>query len=400
MKYIVVLGDGMADEPIESLGGKTPLEYANTPCMDELAAMSEIGLAHTIPEGMSPGSDTANLAVMGYDPKKYYTGRSPLEALSIGVPMKETDIALRCNIVTVSDDDLPYEEKTIIDHSSSEISTEDAAVLLEAVRKELETDIYKYYVGTSYRHLTIWDKGEVVDLTPPHDVLGQVIGQYLPKEEALKQMMKKSYDILNNHPLNVERAKKGLNKANSIWFWGAGTKPILDAFEAKYHKKGVMISAVDLLKGIAVGAELTNIIVDGADGTLHTNYEGKAMAAVNALCKDGFDFAYVHVEAPDEMGHQGSIPNKIEAIESLDAKVIRVIKEQMDKSGEDYRMLIMPDHPTPIRCRTHTSDPVPYMIYDSTDIKNEKHLYNEKEAKASGIYIEDGYKIMSHLINE
>jgi len=227
MKYVVVLGDGMADEPIEALGGKTPLEYANTPKMDELSKKSEIGLIHTIPEGMSPGSDTANLSVLGYNPKIYYTGRSPLEALSIGVDMKDTDIAIRCNIVTVSEDDKPYEEKTIIDHSSSEISTEDAAVLLEAVRKELETDIFKYYLGTSYRHLLIWDKGQVVELTPPHDVLGQVIGQYLPKEEALKAMMKKSYDVLVNHPVNIARKEKGLNPANSIWFWGAGTRPAL-----------------------------------------------------------------------------------------------------------------------------------------------------------------------------
>ena len=271
MKYIVVLGDGMADEPIAEIGGKTPLAYAKTPTMDVLAKKSEIGLAHTIPEGMKPGSDTANLAVLGYDPKKYYTGRSPLEALSIGVPMKDTDIAIRCNIVTVSDDDLPYEEKTIIDHSSSEISTKDAAVLMEAIQKEMNDEIYQYYVGTSDRHLTIWDKGEVVELTPPHDVLGKKIGQYLPQDAKLREMMKRSYDILNNHPLNVERAKKGLNKANSIWFWGAGTKPILDSFEGKFHKKGAMISAVDLLKGIAVGAEMTNIDVEGADGTLETN---------------------------------------------------------------------------------------------------------------------------------
>lgn len=251
MKYIVVLGDGMADEPIKEIEGKTPLEYARTPVMDKLAKKSEIGLAHTIPEGMKPGSDTANLAVLGYDPKKYYTGRSPLEALSIGVPMKDTDIALRCNIVTVSDDNLPYEEKTIIDHSSGEITTEDADILIKAIQKELNTDTYQFYTGTSYRHLLIWNKGSVVELTPPHDVLGQTIGQYLPEDAKLREMMKKSYDILNNHPINVERAKKGLNKANSLWFWGAGTRPALDSFEGKFGKKGAMISAVDLLKGIA-----------------------------------------------------------------------------------------------------------------------------------------------------
>lgn len=397
MKYVVVLGDGMADEPIAELGNKTPLEYANTPEMDMLSKISEVGLVHTIPEGMSPGSDTANLSVLGYDPKKYYTGRSPLEALSIGVDMKDTDIALRCNIVTVSVDDLPYEEKTIIDHSSSEISTEDAAILLEAVIEGLENNTYKFYLGTSYRHLTIWDKGQVVPLTPPHDVLGKQIGQYLPKDEKLKEMMKKSYDILVNHPINVARMEAGLNPANSIWFWGAGTRPALDSFEEKNNKKGVMISAVDLLKGIGVGAKMTNIIVDGADGTLHTNYEGKANAAVKALTEDGYDFAYVHVEAPDEMGHQGSKERKIQAIQFLDQSVIKVIYDKLTAAGEDFRMLVMPDHPTPIAVRTHTSNPVPYMLYDSTDIKNENWNYNEKDAKASGNYIAEGHTVINHL---
>lgn len=400
MKYIIVLGDGMADEPLEELGMKTPLEYAKTPMMDELAKKSEIGLAMTIPEGMNPGSDTANLSVLGYYPKKYYTGRSPLEALSIGVDMELTDIALRCNIVTVSDDDLPYEEKTIIDHSSSEISTKDAAILLEAIRNELETDVYKYYVGTSYRHLTIWDKGEVVDLTPPHDILGKVIGSYLPEDTKLRDMMEKSYDILNNHPLNVERAKKGLNKANSIWFWGAGTRPKLDSFEEKTGKKGAMISAVDLLKGIAVGAGMMNIEVEGADGTLHTNYEGKAHAAVKVLMEDGCDFVYIHIEAPDEMGHQGSVPNKITAIELLDERVIKVVKEEMDATGEPYRMLLMPDHPTPIWCRTHTSDPVPYLLYDSTIDKKASWHYNEREAKDSGNYIAKGHEMVNKLLTD
>jgi len=400
MKYIVVLGDGMADEPIAEIGGKTPLAYANTPMMDELAGKSVVGLSATIPEGMSPGSDTANLAVLGYNPKKYYTGRSPLEALSIGVPMKDTDIALRCNIVTVSEEDVPYAERTIIDHSSSEISTEDAAVLLEAVKKELQDDIYSYYVGTSYRHLLIWDKGQVVPLTPPHDILGKVIGDYLPKEDKLREMMEKSYDILNNHPLNVERAAKGLHKANSIWFWGAGTRPALDSFEEKTGKKGVMISAVDLLKGIAIGAGMKVIEVPGADGTLHTNYVGKAQAAVDALTKDGYDFAYVHVEAPDEMGHQGSLPNKLEAIESLDSKVIRTVVEGMKAAGEEFRLLVMPDHPTPIRCRTHTSDPVPFLLYDSTMERRKIGFYNEEEAKASGILYPEGYKLIDTLFEK
>ncbi|MCH5252859.1 MAG: cofactor-independent phosphoglycerate mutase [Lachnospiraceae bacterium] len=400
MKYILVLGDGMADEPIESLGGLTPLEYAKTPNMDKLATKSVIGMAKTIPDGMKPGSDTANLAVLGYNPKQYYTGRSPLEALSIGVPMEDTDIAIRCNIVTLSEEDVPYEKQTIIDHSSSEISTEDAAVLLEAVKAELENDIYQFWLGTSYRHCTIWKKGQVVDLTPPHDILGKTIGEYLPEDEKLREMMKKSYDILNHHPLNEERAKKGLNKANSLWFWGAGTKPILDSFEGKFGKKGAMISAVDLLKGIAVGAEMTNIEVEGADGTLETNYEGKADAAVKAVTQDGFDFVYIHVEAPDEMGHQGSVERKIKAIENIDTRILSHVTEKMDASGEDYRLLVLPDHPTPIRTRTHSSSPVPYMLYDSTKRMQKNWLYNEKDAEKSGNYLDDGYQLINSLLGD
>lgn len=398
MKYIIVLGDGMADEPLEELGNKTPLEYADTPNMDKISKKSKIGLAKTIPDGMKPGSDTANLAVLGYDPKRYYTGRSPLEALSIGVDMEESDIAIRCNIVTVSDDELPYEEKTIIDHSSGEISTEDARVLLDAVQKELGNDLYQFYVGTSYRHCTIWKNGEIVDMTPPHDILGKKIGEYLPEDEKLREMMKKSYDILNSHPLNVERAKNGKNKANSIWFWGAGTKPVLDSFEEKYGKRGAMISAVDLLKGIAVGAEMNNIEVEGADGTLETNYEGKAAAAVKAVTEDGNDFVYIHVEAPDEMGHQGSVERKIKAIEYLDTRLIGPVYEKMQELSEEFRMLIMPDHPTPICTRTHSSNPVPYMLYDSTKEGTHTWSYNEKEAEQSGNYLDKGYTLMNELL--
>ena len=398
MKYIVVLGDGMADEPIESLDGKTPLEYAKTPVMDDLAGKGQIGLAYMIPEGMKPGSDTANLAVLGYNPKNYYTGRSPLEALSIGVDMKDTDIAIRCNIVTVSEEEgIPYKERTIIDHSSGEISTEDAAVLLDVVKKELGSEIFQYYAGTSYRHLLIWDHGNVAELTPPHDILGKTIGKYLPQEPAVKEMMEKSFALLNNHPINIERAKRGLNKANSIWFWGAGTRPNLDSFEEKTGKKGVMISAVDLLKGIAVGTGMKNINVPGADGTLHTNYEGKAMAAVTALLEDDYDFAYIHVEAPDEMGHQGNTKDKIEAIESLDARVVAVVKREMDASGEPYRMLVLPDHPTPVRLRTHTAGPVPYILYDSTRERRSIGRYNEAEAEMSGNVVQEGYRLIEQL---
>ena len=398
MKYIVILGDGMADEPIEALGGKTPIEYAKTPEMDRLAPLSELGMAKTIPEGMSPGSDTANLAVMGYDPKIYYTGRSPLEALSIGVDMKDDDIAMRTNIVTLSEEDVPYEERTIIDHSSDEISTEDAAILLEAVKEAFQTEEYQFYVGTSYRHLLIWAKGKVTDLTPPHDILTRKIGEYLPEDAVLREMMKKSFDILNNHPLNVKRAAEGKNKANSIWFWGAGTRPALSSFYEKTGKKGTMISAVDLLKGIAVGAGMTNVSVPGANGGLHTNYEGKADAAVKALLEDGADFVYVHVEAPDEMGHQGSVERKVAAIEYLDQRLIQRVAAKMDASGEDYRLLIMPDHPTPIRCRTHVSDPVPYLIYDSRKKEGSGLLYSEANAKKTGIYVEQGYQLMDKLL--
>lgn len=399
MKYIVVLGDGMADYPLEELGEKTPLEYAKTPMMDQLAQKSEIGQVHTIPAGMSPGSDTANLSVLGYDPKKYYTGRSPLEALSIGVPMKDTDIAIRCNIVTVSEEEAEYKDKKMIDHSSDEISTEDADVLIRAVQEAFGNEMFHFYTGTSYRHLLIWDHGQVVPLTPPHDILTKTIGQYLPEEKLLRDMMEKSYEILNEHPINIARAKAGLHKANSIWFWGAGTRPALSDFTEKTGKRGVMISAVDLLKGIGVGAGLHNIIVEGANGTLETNYEGKAQAAVDALTKDGYDFAYIHVEAPDEMGHQGSVERKIKAIEYLDQRVIRIVKEGMDASGEKYRMLVLPDHPTPITLRTHTSDPVPYMLYDSTNCGSRMWHYNEREAAASGIDMPSGAALMEYFLD-
>jgi len=397
MKYIVVLGDGMADESIPALNGKTIIEHANTPCLDELSKKSEIGMVHTIPEGMSPGSDTANLSVIGYDPKKYYSGRSPLEALSIGVPMTDTDIALRCNIVTISDDDVPFEEKTIIDHSSDEISTEDCAVLLNAVKEQLENEMYHFYVGTSYRHCLIWNHGQVVSLTPPHDVLTQKIGQYLPKDAVLLEMMKKSYEILKDHPLNLERKAKGLNPANCCWFWGAGTKPMLSSFEEKTGKKGMMISAVDLLKGIAVGAGMGVVNVEGANGGLHTNYEGKTDAALKALLEDGYDFAYIHVEAPDEMGHQGSMEKKIKAVENLDERVIKRLTDALNEKNVDYRLLVLPDHPTPIRLRTHTADNVPYLLFDSTDAKNENWYYNEKDAAKGGILIEKGYTLIDRL---
>lgn len=397
MKYVIVLGDGMADEPIGELDGKTPLAYADTPTFDRLSKCSEIGMVHTIPDGMKPGSDTANLSVLGYDPKRYYSGRSPLEALSIGVPMQDTDIAIRCNIVTISEENVPFEEQVIIDHSSGEISTEDCAVLLDAVRRELENEKYRFYVGTSYRHCLIWDRGEVAELTAPHDVLMQKVGPNLPKDAALCEMMKKSYEILVNHPLNLERKKKGLHPANCCWFWGAGTKPMLSSFLEKTGKKGAMISAVDLLKGIAVGAGMDNIIVNGANGGLNTNWEGKAQAAVKALAEDGYDFVYVHLEAPDEMGHQGSVEKKIKAIENLDMRVTAPIVEGLEKAGIDFRLLVLPDHPTPIRVRTHTADPVPYLLYDSTAKQEHAWNYNEKEGAESGNFVPHGFQMIDKL---
>ncbi len=399
MKYIVILGDGMADEPLEQLGGKTPLEAAQTPMMDALARMGEMGLVKTVPDSMKPGSDVANLAVLGYDPEKNYSGRSPLEALSVGVQMEREDVIFRCNLVTVSQQE-PYEEKTIVDHASGEISTQDANVLMDVLRDRLTTDVFRFYTGTSYRHIMVWKGGRVLELEPPHDHLGQVIGPYLPKEAVFRDMMEESFRLLDTHPLNEQRAQQGKNKANSAWFWGAGTKPSLQNFREKTGKRGAMISAVDLLKGIAVGAGMQVIHVPGADGSLHTNYEGKAEAAVRTVLGDDCDFVYVHVEAPDEMGHQGNVDNKIKAIEYLDSRVIAPIKEAMDASGESYRLLILPDHPTPIRIRTHASDPVPYILYDSTCRRGAVTSYSERQAKQTGIYEPEGYRLINKLFQE
>lgn len=400
MKYIVILSDGMAGRPLEELGGQTTLEAANTPEMDRLAAMSEVGIARMVPQGMAPGSDTANLAVMGYDPKIYYTGRSPLEALSIGVEMKSSDVSFRCNLVTLSENDVPYEERTIIDHSSDEITTEEAAVLINALREGLKEEGYDWYVGTSYRHLLIWENGRLCELTPPHDVLAKKIGRYLPEDPVLRNMMKKSFEILKNHPVNAERRARGLRPANSAWFWGAGKRPALTSFEKTRGKKGVMISAVDLLKGIAVGAGMDRVFVEGANGGLHTNYTGKAEAAVKALVEDGYDFAYIHVEAPDEMGHQGIIKDKIAAIEYVDEKVLKTVVDGLDQAEEDYRLLLLPDHPTPIEVRTHTGDPVPYLLYDSRDKKQGTERFNEKTAVHTGNKWPEGYRLMGHLLQE
>ena len=397
MKYIVVLGDGMSDEPIEALGGKTPLEAANTPAMDALASGGILGMVQNVPEGMHPGSEVANLSVMGYDPKTDFTGRSPLEALSVGVKMEPDDIIFRCNVVTLTEEE-PYPEKTIVDHSSGEIPTEEADQLMDAIRENFNNEEFQFYTGTSYRHIMVWKHGRLARLEPPHDHLGSVIGPYLPKEPVLKEMMEKSFSILNGHPLNQARAASGKNKANSLWFWGAGTKPGVQNFREKTGLKGAMISAVDLLKGIAVGAGMQVCQVEGATGSIDTNFEGKAQAAIDALLKDGCDFAYIHVEAPDEMGHQGKIQEKVKSIEYLDSRLIALVKKAMEEAGEDFRMLILPDHPTPIRIRTHNGDPVPYLLYDSTRQLKKKERFTEENARFANNFEPHGHRLLEKLI--
>ena len=398
MKYVIVLGDGMSDEPIDALGGKTPLEAANTPEMDRLASMGEVGMVQNVPAGMHPGSDVANLSVLGYDPGLYYTGRSPLEALSVGVRMEPDDIVFRCNLVTLTEEE-PYPEKTIVDHSSSEISTADADILMDAIREHFNSEEFQFYTGTSYRHIMIWKHGRASHLEPPHDHLTKVIGPYLPQEACLRRFMEESFDILNNHPLNIQRARDGKNKANSLWYWGAGTRPSLPGFPEKTGLKGAMISAVDLLKGIALGAGMLVCQVPGATGSIDTNWEGKAQAALSALLEEGCDFAYVHVEAPDEMAHQGLLKEKIQSIENLDGRIIAPICRGLEEAGEEYRMLVLPDHPNPLRYRTHTGDPVPYVLFDSTRCRKRIAHYSETEAAASGIIEPNGHKLLSRFLN-
>lgn len=397
MKYIVVLGDGMADEPIPALGGRTPLDAAVTPVLDELAGKGTLGTVQNVPAGMAPGSDVANLSVLGYDPAANYSGRSPLEALSVGVQMEDDDVIFRSNIVTLTEPE-PYAQKTILDHSSGEISTADADILMDAIRAEFNSDTFRFYTGTSYRHILVWKHGRVSALEPPHDHLGKVIGDYLPQEKVLRDMMERSFDILNNHPLNLARAAAGKHKANSLWFWGAGTKPKVQNFKEKTGLTGAMISAVDLLKGIAVGAGMKVYNVPGATGSIDTNWEGKAQAAIDALLKDGCDYAYIHVEAPDEMGHQGRVEDKVKSIEYLDSRLIARVKQAMAAAGEDYRMLILPDHPTPLRIRTHTSNPVPYLLYDSTHEQKKRERFTEESARNADNFEPNGYKLLERFL--
>lgn len=404
MKYLVMLCDGMADEPSEVLKGKTPMELANKPMMEKLAKKGEVGLARTVEDGMSPGSDVANLAVLGYDAKKYYSGRSPLEAASIGIDLKDSDVTFRCNLVTLSDEE-SYEDKTILDYCADDISTEEARKIIETVQAELGDDEFKFYSGVSYRHCLVWDKGNAKPgkLTPPHDITGKAIKEYLPTDVAkdkLLPLMKKSYEFLKDHPVNKEREARGKRPANSIWLWGEGTKPLLDSFEELYGVKGSMISAVDLLKGIAICAKMRSVDVEGATGYIDTNFEGKAKAAIEEF-KNGAELVYVHVEAPDECGHRFEAENKVKAIELIDEKVLTPIVNALEESGEDFAVLVCPDHPTPLNTKTHSRTPVPYLIYRSNaEVSSGVELFCETEAEKTGVFIEKGYTLMTRFLNK
>ncbi len=403
MKYVVVLGDGMADYKIPALGNKTTLQASNKPTIDDLAKLSEVGLCKTVPDGMKPGSDVANMSVLGFNPAEFYTGRSPLEAVSIGINLKDTDVTLRCNLVTLSDEE-NYEDKRMLDYSAGEISTEEARELIEYLKKYVDNEELTLYPGISYRHCLVVDKGITgTSLTPPHDISDKPIKEHLPNGvlgEKYLALMKKSYDLLKDHPINKKRIAAGKNPANSAWFWGGGTKPALADFEQKFGVKGGVISAVDLVKGIGILANMQQIDVPNITGNWDTDFLGKAKAAAKAL-KDGLDFVYIHMEGPDECGHHGDIERKIFSIEQISEVVVKTLIAEFKEMGEDFTMLICPDHPTPIAIKTHTSDPVPYMIYRSNEQKGCGATgYDEDNAKNTGIYIADGYKLMLRLLNQ
>ena len=402
MKYAVILGDGMADTPVPELGGKTPLEAANKPNIDKLARDGELGMVKTVPDHLNPpGSDIANMSVMGYNPDIFYTGRSPLEAVSMGITMSETDLALRCNVVTLSDE-ANYEDKSMVDYSAGEISTPEARELINYMQEVFGNEIMHLYPGVSYRHCLIMNKPETPDMkfTPPHDISGKPIKEHLPKgadADILLDMMKKSYDLLMAHPVNRARIAAGKNPANSLWFWGEGRKPGLADFKEVNGLNGCVVSAVDLVKGLGLCAGMEVPDVPNVTGTIDTNFEGKRDAAIDFLQKGG-DFVYIHMEAPDECGHHGDIEGKVKSIELIDEKVVGPLVEALGKMG-DYRILVMPDHPTPIAVKTHTHNPIPYLIYDSAKKAEEKdRRYTEKDAETTGIYIDPGYTLMKKFL--
>lgn len=403
MKYVVVLCDGMADYPVPALGGKTPMMCADKPHIDALAQKGEVGLVRTVAAGLKPGSDVANMSVLGFDPKQYYTGRSPLEAASIGVDLKDTDVTLRTNLVTLSDEP-NYEDKTMVDYCAGDISTAEAAEIMQDVEAHFGNEMFKFYAGVSYRHCLVWSNGttDLGNMTPPHDISGRVVGEYLSKSENAKpliQMMKDSYAFLSEHPVNKKRVAEGKRPANSIWMWGEGKKPMLPAFSDVYGKKGAIVSAVDLLKGIAKCAKMEAPEVEGATGYIDTNFEGKAHAAVDAL-KNGCDFAYIHLEAPDECGHRNEPENKVKAIEMIDNRVLPIVLDGLQEIGEDYKIMVLPDHPTPIVTQTHAADPVPYLIYHKANEKQGVDSINEETAKNTGVFIENGPDIMRKFLEE
>ena len=406
MKYLIAVPDGAGDDFIYSLGGKTPLEVANLPTFDELASKGQVGTCRTVPEGISPGSDSANLSVMGYDPRVYLTGRSPLEAGALGIDMKEVDESFRVNFITVEPTDSgKYEDFIIKDHASGDITTEEAAVLLDVIKDAFSGENMKFYLGTQYRHCMILSNQPTkCDFVPPHDVLDRQTKEYLPKgrdQELFIEMTKKSYELLAEHPINKDRIARGLNPANSIWIWGQGTKPNLPNINEKYGINGCVISAVDLIKGIGYFAGIESLEVKGATGNIHTNFEGKAEAAIEAY-KKGKDFVYLHLEGTDECSHQGSLENKIKCAEYIDQRAVRPVIEYLRSTGERFKVLVVPDHRTPLSIRTHSSDPVPYVIYDSGDEKTTdvSRQFNEKSAYASGNHFEDGYKLTDYFFGK
>ena len=390
MKYIVMLCDGMADYPLKELNGKTPMAAAFKPNMERLAKKATAGIVKTVPESLNPGSDVANLSAMGYDPVSCYTGRSPLEAMSIGIDMAPDDIAFRCNLVTLSDD-VPFEKKVMADYSAQEITTAEAAEIIKAVNEAFENDKIKFYSGVSYRHCMIWHKGpNGLGLTPPHDISDRVIGEYLPKNDTLLSMMKKSYEVLKNHPVNIERKKRGLNPANAIWLWGVGTRPAIPNFKEMFGLKGSVISAVDLIKGIGITAGLDVINVEGATGNITTNFANKGKAALKSLVENGNDYVYIHVEAPDECGHRGEIDNKVKSIEFIDRDIVGPLTKGLEEAGEDYTIMVLPDHPTPISTKTHARDAVPFIIYRSNEPVEGIDTFSEEAAAKTGLYIPNG----------